>query len=323
MAGSCRTSRGPHFNHVVSENGYAWWYIDALSDDKTHGLTLIAFIGSVFSPYYARARRKAEGDPTHHVALNVALYGKGGHKWTMTERGRNALHQSSTSLSIGPSCLAWDGEVLKVNIDEITVPFPSRIRGQVRLKPSSVLSTVFTLDEEGEHLWGPIAPIARVNVEFDNGLQWEGNGYFDWNGGGGPLEKGFQRWDWSRVSDEKGALIFYDVSRRNGIQDGLAIEIDPKGGIKTITAPPLSVLPSTQLWRLQRETRSDHGVPSKVIKTLEDTPFYARSLISSRVHGRDILAMHESLSLDRFVSPLVQWMLPFRMPRRAGFLKQN
>ncbi len=45
--------------------GYAWWYVDALSDDGRHGLTLIAFIGSVFSPYYAwragggRSRRAA------------------------------------------------------------------------------------------------------------------------------------------------------------------------------------------------------------------------------------------------------------------------
>ena len=45
--------------------------------------------------------------------------------------------------------------------------------------------------------------------------------------------------------------------------------------------------------------------------TLEDTPFYARSVL---VNGSD-LTMHESLSLDRFRSPWVQVMLPFRMPR--------
>jgi carotenoid 1,2-hydratase len=30
-----------------------------------------------------------------------------------------------------------------------------------------------------------------------------------------------------------------------------------------------------------------------------------------------VVAMHESLSLDRFMRPWVQAMLPFRMPRRA------
>jgi carotenoid 1,2-hydratase len=35
----------------VAPGGYAWWYLDALSDDGRHGLVVIAFIGSVFSPY--------------------------------------------------------------------------------------------------------------------------------------------------------------------------------------------------------------------------------------------------------------------------------
>ena len=49
------------FDTPVAPGGYAWWYIDALSDDGRCGLTIIAFIGSVFSPYYALARRRAPG----------------------------------------------------------------------------------------------------------------------------------------------------------------------------------------------------------------------------------------------------------------------
>jgi carotenoid 1,2-hydratase len=70
----------------VPHGGYAWWYVDGLSDDGRHGITLIAFIGSVFSPYYAWARRRGGGDPEHHCALNVALYGAGGKRWALTER---------------------------------------------------------------------------------------------------------------------------------------------------------------------------------------------------------------------------------------------
>ena len=50
------------FDAPVPHGGYAWWYVDALSDDGRHGITIIAFIGSVFSPYYAwapPARRRA------------------------------------------------------------------------------------------------------------------------------------------------------------------------------------------------------------------------------------------------------------------------
>ena len=54
-------AQGPRFDVHVAPNGYAWWYIDATSEDGRYGLTIIAFIGSVFSPYYklsGRADRK-------------------------------------------------------------------------------------------------------------------------------------------------------------------------------------------------------------------------------------------------------------------------
>ena len=91
----------------MARDGYAWWYVDALSDDGAHALTLIAFIGSVFSPYYAAARRRAPADPEQHVAFNVALYGAGTDRWAMTERGRQHLQRDADHLRIGPSGLHW------------------------------------------------------------------------------------------------------------------------------------------------------------------------------------------------------------------------
>ena len=62
-AGSAGFDAGSRFDQPVPHNGYAWWYVDGLSDDGRYGLTVIAFIGSVFSPYYARARRRGDGRP--------------------------------------------------------------------------------------------------------------------------------------------------------------------------------------------------------------------------------------------------------------------
>jgi len=73
-------------------------------------------------------------------------------------------------------------------------------------------------------------------------------------------------------------------------------------------------LPATG-WRIERETRSDDVRQAGVVRTLEDTPFYARSLVTSRLLGQRVVSMHESLSLDRFASRWVQTLLPFRMPR--------
>ena len=90
------------FDTEVPSGGYRWWYLDGLSDDGRHGLTIIGFVGSVFSPYYALARRRGGADPANHCALNVALYGDGGHRWSMTERGRRSISRSASALRHRP-----------------------------------------------------------------------------------------------------------------------------------------------------------------------------------------------------------------------------
>jgi carotenoid 1,2-hydratase len=74
---------------------------------------------------------------------------------------------------------------------------------------------------------------------------------------------------------------------------------------------------ATPVWRVGRSVRSDEGLMA--VKTLEDTPFYARSQLRRESGGHAELAMHESLDLDRFSRRWVRTLLPFRMPRRAGW----
>jgi len=288
-----------------------------LSDDGRHALTLIAFIGSVFSPYYALARRRGGADPSNHCALNVALYGATGKRWSLTERGRGDLHRERSALRIGPSALAWDGSTLSLLIDEVTVPLPSRIRGTVRLHPTALCRYAATLDAEGRHRWRPLAPCARVEVALERpSLRWSGMGYLDSNEGDAPLEDAFVRWSWSRARLRRGTGVLYDVARRRGGPLSLALRFDPSGTVASFAAPPPFDLPRT-FWRIGRTTRVDSGQSATVRETLEDGPFYARSLLASHLLGEPVLAMHESLSLDRFAAPWVQILLPFRMPRRS------
>jgi len=44
-------------------------------------------------------------------------------------------------------------------------------------------------------------------------------------------------------------------------------------------------------------------------------PFYSRSEIRTRLLGQDATAVHEYLDLERFRSPILYAMLPFRVPR--------
>ena len=311
----------PRFDQPVAPRGYAWWYVDALSDDGRHGVTLIAFIGNVFSPYYAWARRRdaraGRGtDPANHCALNVALYGAT-KRWSLTERGRNSLRRDATRLEIGSSALAWDGVTLTVSIDEITAPIPSRLRGVVRVTPTPLFGRVFTLDAPGLHRWSPLGPRSHVEVEMEKpGLRWSGAGYFDTNDGDGPLEESFSVWDWSRAPlADGGTGVLYDVTRRDGSNQTLAVRYDPAGSVEDVPVPPRVTLPKTAIWRIARDTHTDAPGGARVTKTLEDTPFYARSVLATELLGEPVTAMHESLSLDRFSAPWVQAMLPFRMPR--------
>jgi carotenoid 1,2-hydratase len=309
---------GPNFDAAVGgDGGYIWWYVDALSDDGVHGLTMIAFIGSVFSPYYAWSGWR---DPLQHCAINVALYrldGQGG-RWAMTERGASAVTRDASHFTVGPSSLRWDGGTLTAIIDEMTVPIPSRLRGTIRLTPEVCTTAQVTLDARGGHMWRPLAPRARVELAFDAPkLSWAGDGYFDTNRGNEPLERAFQTWHWGRAHQGDGVALFYDVNHRDGSKSRLALSVDSAGKVTQVTGPPPQDLANT-FWRIDRKAWADEGQPISVIKTLEDTPFYARSALTARLAGHEVTMMHESLDLDRLKSPIVRAMLPFRMPRLGG-----
>lgn len=283
---------------------------------------LIAFVGSVFSPYYARAARAGGGEPENHAALNVALYGPRGRRWAMTERGRAALARDRDTIAIGPSRIAWDGGGLTIRVDEIALPLPRRIRGTVRILPDAIAGRGFALDDAGRHRWWPAAPAASVTVAFSEpDLSWRGTAYFDTNAGDRPLAADFRRWHWSRAGDGRRSTILYDVARRDGTACAIATRVGASGEHVALAPPPPAALPATRWWRIGRATRAPAGSGAHVLRTLEDTPFYARSLVETRLDGAAATAMHESLDLDRFAAGWVHALLPFRMPRRSGWAR--
>jgi carotenoid 1,2-hydratase len=236
----------------------------------------------------------------------------------MTERGLRQLARSATELNIGPSRLRWDGQALVIDIDEISTPLPRRVRGRVRLHPQGLCRYLAPLDAAGHHRWGPVAPCARIEVELDRpGLRWRGHAYMDSNEGDEPLERAFSKWDWSRAPLRDGSTaVVYDVRPEAGEDRVIAQRFHPDGSSQGFAAPPRQPLPRSK-WRLGRTMRSDTAAPARVQQTLEDTPFYVRSVLSAGVLGEAVTAVHESLDIARLVSLPVQMMLPFRMPRRT------
>ena len=250
------------------------------------------------------------------MSLNVAFYGPRAKRWTMTERRAGELYRDARTLKIGPSAMHWDGEGLTVEIDEISPLIPHRVKGRVRLYPEAVVNHPVVLDREAHHCWWPIAPCARVEVELDQpDLAWSGSGYFDFNTGEVPLESSFRNWNWCRASLNDGTAVLYDLVDRQGESCSLAIRFDPATGVTDFEPPQPAELKRT-FWGMNRSTRSETGTAARVVETLEDSPFYSRSVIETQLMGQRVTAIHESLDLDRFARPVVQAMLPFRMPRR-------
>lgn len=276
---------------------------------------MIAFIGSVFSPYYAWARRRGLSNPFNHCALNVALYSKRGKLWSMTERAASEVRATPCCLSIGGSAMRWTGQTLDVLIDERCAPLPRRLQGVIRISPEALCAQSFDLDAAGRHQWTPFAPCASIEVHMAKPrLDWRGIGYLDHNFGVRPLETDFEQWTWSRSSDAQSATVFYDVVPRDAPPRGLALRVGRSGSVEAIPAPPVARLPSTA-WGIARSARADGAREARVIRTLEDAPFYGRTLLETSVHGKRGHVIHESLDLKRFSSTWVQCLLPFRMPR--------
>jgi carotenoid 1,2-hydratase len=271
----------------------------------------------VFSPYYKRSGR---GDPIDHSSLNVALYGPQ-HRWVMTERGRSAVERDASSLVIGPSNLRWENGALTIDIVEgdtrLFVPWQRPVVGRVRVLPEALNRVAFALDGKESHIWHCLAPRARIEVEMQSpGLSWSGKAYLDHNRGAEPLETGFNTWHWSRAHLSEGALVCYEGERGDGSLFASALRFDAQAVPEPVELPPIAHLPPSK-WRVERRTRSDIGV-AEVRRTWEDTPFYARSELASRFLGEEVVTVQESLDMRRFSSRLVQFMLPYRMPRRKG-----
>ena len=237
----------------------------------------------------------------------------------MTERPAANLIRDAKTLAIGPSAVRWNGEELEIDIAErdkrLGVPWRRPVRGRIRVVPEMLNPVGFALDPDEKHIWHCLAPRARIVVEMNKpDMSWSGSGYIDHNHGSEPLEEGFRSWHWSRAHLSDGAVVSYEGERGDGSRFASAIRFDQSGVPEHSDLPMIARLPRSK-WQVARRTRADRG-EADVVKTWEDTPFYARSTVSSRIYGEPVIAVQESLDLRRFASPVVQFMLPFRMPRR-------
>ena len=301
------------FDTEVPPSGYRWWYLDGLSADGRYGFVVIAFVGSVFSPYYFRARQRGPADAEDFCAINMCLYKPAGDRWSMTERSRRALSRGQGWFQVAGSRLEWRGDALEVDIDERTAPFRRRLRGHIRLLPEMLNERRFELDSGGRHGWQPVAPVASVELRFQQPrIEFRGHGYLDSNDGKRMLELDFNNWHWSRSSEKRCTTLSYVAEDKHRNSQALALRFSKQAGCELLPLPREQVLQHSA-WRIERVARDSEEL--SIVRALEDTPFYARTLLRAGASSSR-LCVHESLDMQRFKKTWVRSLLPFRMPRR-------
>jgi carotenoid 1,2-hydratase len=300
-----------------------------VSDDGRLGLTLILMIGSVFSPHYRRAVAQGRGDPERHAAVNLALYNlakpggswlgpvlgkRSGDLWVLTEGGK--LLRDAATMTIGSTKTSWDGAALRVQLREVTAPFASPIEGELVVRPAGVAGEMHALDAEGKHVWSPIAPFGRIEVKLSEpSLSWRGDAYLDHNAGDEPLARGFSGWTWSRVTSRDKTVVVYDAVRKDGSEHRIARAFHAGGGRESLSGEMSAARLGKTGWQIERSIRTAGATRLSLGRTLEDTPFYARSHLVGTLDGLPASGVHEVVDLRRFESSVVQHMLPYRMRR--------
>ena len=87
------------------------------------------------------------------------------------------------------------------------------------------------------------------------------------------------------------------MGRGDGVRLEIAIDVRSDGKAACFDPPPVATLPPTPIWRMPRAGSRDRA---SVARTLEDTPFYSRSVLDSRLLDETVVMMHESVSMRRF-----------------------
>jgi carotenoid 1,2-hydratase len=245
--------------------------------------------------------------------MNVALYSPRASAWAFAESAIPDAGRAEDRVSIAGSTMEWRDDRLVATINERTIPMRLPLRGTVIVHPLVPTNLELTIDGDGLHRWWPAAPLARIEVDLPvPGLRFAGHGYYDANAGSVPLDRTFEAWNWSRATNQNFSFLTYDIACATGAERSIAFKLSKNGEVTWRTPSPSMALPRTA-WGIDRRIRADPGDRPRIIRSLEDGPFYGRALVEASLEGEKVIAMHEVLAAHRLRRRWVHFLTRFRM----------
>ena len=221
-----------HYNLKKEDQGYEWWYFDAISADKEWSLVVIFYHGNPFSTNYMRGKY---GDaPASYPAISISVYHKGKPEfYSFQEYAPSQFDwlkdKDEFNCLIGNSGFTKHdvfGEVeYELQLDQILDSGHS-IHGKIKFIASRVHSKLLDHKEKKEkHFWNLLQPRAKVvgNLKVkgktdDHHIAFHGSGYHDHNVGNEPMGHSFKDWYWGRFHFKDETFLFYVMNGYDGQQ---------------------------------------------------------------------------------------------------------
>lgn len=278
-----------------AKGGFAWWYMDLLTDEGD-GMVLIWSFGLPFLPGYQDAARRGAADGAGaRPSLYLATYRGGKEQFYLFQEHAEADggwdpdrhvfrfgNSRITSLQRDGRRYVW------ADLDCALPGTDQRLRGEVWL------DGVARRDEEvaeatdlNAHDWSPLTGPARGGAELRVGaktIRVEGRAYHDRNGSAVHLDgHGIEHWVWGRVAAAGSELIYYVLYPTQGTPTVLAMEVLEDGRTRHLRDVSVE-LHGARLarygmpyWSHVRLLRS--GRPWLIVRhrrLVDDGPFYLR-----------------------------------------------
>jgi carotenoid 1,2-hydratase len=263
-------------------------------------------------------REQHEVDPLRHCHVNVALYGRRAGRWVLTEHAIAPTARGADGLAIGRSTMRWDRDRLLVELDEVS-PWTARpLRGRLVFIPQTGPKQPLWLDSARRHAWWPIAPRGSLDVQLDEpALRFRATGYHDANAGDEPLHRAVDAWTWSRFHLHDGSTVVTYVVQPPGGEPSAARAFhfvpDSAHALAALIARPLSA----SRWGLAREAWAGAEPRARLLRSLEDGPFYARHLVQAQTDAGLVCGLSETLSARRLASRAARFLVGFRERREV------